>query len=106
MKQSITYHNTNNIVGLPLQEALEKAANQEQRILLIFKENNNKAFSASQIHEMYLKNLKINLMDFYATPLTSIRRAMCNLVYDGKIIKTENQRSGLFGKKEYLYKPV
>jgi transcription initiation factor IIE alpha subunit len=36
-------------------------------------------------------------------PLTSIRRAITRLSYQGRIVKTDRQREGLYGKPEYIW---
>ena len=37
-------------------------------------------------------------------PITSIRRAITNLTNDEKLVKTDNQKTGPYGKPSYCWK--
>ena len=90
------YYNTTNETAETLKQLVERNGNQTDRVLLIML--NNRSLSASQCHEKYLNEYK------QLVPLTSIRRALTDLMNEGFVIKTSKKRIGLFGKNEYIYK--
>ena len=89
-----TYHNTNNLDEERLVKAIQNNKTQEDIVLLIFKDE-KKPLSASKVWNLY------NQTD---TPLTSIRRAITNLMNERKLVKTDIKVMGIYGKPEYLYK--
>lgn len=89
-----TYHNTNNLDEQSLVKAIQNNKTQEDIVLLIFKEEKN-PLSASRVWNIY---------DRTDTPLTSIRRAITNLMNERKLVKTDIKVMGIYGKPEYLYK--
>ena len=72
-----------------------KRERQEKRILKLFREH--KKLSCSQVFKLY------NCKD---TPITSIRRAVTNLSYNYKVVKTNETVIGFYGKNERIYKLV
>ena len=88
----MSYFNTNREKGETLNKSEEKAKNQEDIILDIFKAN--KALTASDTYQIYENKL---------VPLTSIRRAITNLTDKGYLIKTKKMKFGLYGKREHYY---
>jgi hypothetical protein len=89
-----SYYNTNKLVGEELKKSNSKAKSQEEEILRIFK--NKIKLSASETWIIY--NNQGN------TPITSIRRAISNLCNNGQLIKTDDTKKGIYGKKEHIYK--
>ena len=87
-----SYHNTTQLKGKELVKAERNAESQEMRLLKWFKYY--RTLTASQAHTLFPDRI----------PLTSIRRAMTNLMNEGFIEKTEEQREGIYGKPEYVYK--
>lgn len=87
-----SYHNTTGIQGEQLELFEEKAANQEEIILALFKQTPR--MTASEC---------LNRYPCDNTPLTSIRRGMTNLMNKGKLIKTEEKKTGTYGRPEYIY---
>ncbi len=87
-----TFYNTTHLQGKELIKETKNALTQEQFILKLFKKH--KKLSASQAWR-YFKT---------RTPLTSVRRAITNLLKKGFISKTDNYTIGYFGKKETIYK--
>jgi hypothetical protein len=85
------FYNTPKLDGKPMVKAERDAEGQETVLLRYFKLY--KSMSASQAHSHFPKSV----------PLTSIRRAMTNLMKAGKVEKTEKQRIGLYGKPEFIY---
>jgi tRNA(Ser,Leu) C12 N-acetylase TAN1 len=88
-----TYYNTNNLDGKRLVDAIDNNTKQEDIVLMLFKKE-NRPMSASMVYELY---------DNSQTPLTSIRRAMTNLMTKRHLKKTDSMVMGLYGKKEHLY---
>lgn len=89
-----TYHNTNSLDEQSLVKAIQNNKTQEDIVLLIFKEEKI-PLSASRVWNLYART---------ETPLTSIRRAITNLMNERKLVKTDIKVTGLYGKPEYLYK--
>ena len=82
MKKS--FHNTTNEVEQL--EMFEGMANtQEEIILQMYKDR--KRMSASDVFNFYPCGV---------TPITSIRRAITNLYKDGKLLKTEDKKQGIY----------
>lgn len=90
-----TFYNTISLSGPDLKKAVENAKKQEDAIFLIY-EHTGKPYSPSQILRLTEKAGK-------CWPITSIRRAITNLENEGKLIKTEHMREGMFGKPEHLW---
>lgn len=98
-----SYHDTNNEPDVT--ESENKASKQEDIILEMFKKKPDAEFSAEDILELW------NKAGHNAVPLTSIRRAISNLAYEGsetvvknpEIIKTSHQKVGMYGKKIFTW---
>ena len=89
------YFNTTNLSGQMLLDFENKADNQEERILAIFKASN--LLTPSQVWNAYGNK---------QTPITSIRRGITNLSNDGKLIKTTNKKIGMYGRPESVYQLI
>ena len=87
------HYNTNNETGETLAKSNKKATTQEEQIFQMFRFH--RKLSASQAWNLY---------PCKKTPLTSIRRAITNLCKVDKLEKTATMTSGVFGKKEHVYK--
>lgn len=87
-----SYHNTNRESGETLINSNIKAKTQEDAIFKIFKDKIK--LTASEAWILYNSN---------PTPITSIRRAITNLCKDGKLMKTDDTKEGIYGKKEHVY---
>lgn len=79
---------------LALYEA--KVISQEKRIALFFKKYYDRGFTASQI-----KTTLFGANDI--TPITSIRRAISDLVGMGILVKTDFKRKGLYDRMEIVF---
>jgi len=88
------FYNTNELNKKDLSKAINKASKQEEIVLTIFKFR--KKLSASQAWKIY-QEYKPN------TPLTSIRRAITNLLKLGYLTKTAEKITGIYGAREYIY---
>ena len=91
--KSNSYYNTNKEQGNELKKSEQKAATQEHVILKLYKMNGG-SLSASQAWSYYGP---------VAAPLTSIRRAISNLVSQGYLVRTERMTMGMYGKQEHIY---
>lgn len=90
----MTYYNTNKESGETLILSQVKASNQDDVILLYFKNHPRELFTPDEIHD------KTGL----SCPVTSIRRSMSNLSTAGKIVKTDTMREGKYGKNTHCYR--
>lgn len=89
------FYNTIDLKGQELRKANAKALTQEELIHKVFKSNPKESFTPAEIHKA---------IGEISCPLTSVRRAISNLTKDGKLIQTEEQRQGIYGKKNYCWK--
>ena len=90
------YFNTNNETGERLKQSESKAEKQKQAILKIFQRWGK--LTASEAWKIFDPQMK--------TPLTSTRRAITNLCYDVKLVKTKDRKMGLYGSPEHYYKLI
>ena len=90
------YYNTLKEEGKQLSLFKEKAKNQDQKILELFK------VSGKSFPEFKLSASLI--MPFLDCPITSIRRSLNTLDNNKKIRRTDVKVMGLYGRMEYLYK--
>lgn len=90
-----TYYNTTQLSGDELNQAVGRAKEQEEAILLIYR---NCDYSLSPSKIMSCCNRA-----GHNWPLTSIRRAITNLTAQGKLIKTGSMAPGIYGKPEHLW---
>jgi hypothetical protein len=88
----MSYYNTTHETGTDLMLSHQKVKSQDDAIYQYFV-STGKPLSPS----MVLNELGLNC------PITSVRRAMCNLTKEGKIFKTKQTRIGMYGKKESLW---
>ena len=88
----MTFYNTINEVANTLASSELTTRTQESVILACFK-SVKEPLSPSMVH--FYTKLKC--------PITSIRRAMTDLVNSGKLVKTDQFTIGKFGKREHLW---
>jgi hypothetical protein len=86
----MSYFNTTNESGKQLEIFNESANNQEEQILNLMKLY--KKLSPSDVNK-YFTNY----------PLTSVRRALTNLSNQGKLIKTDEKKVGIYGRYEFIW---
>ena len=89
------YFNTNKEAGGDLDKSISKANKQDLIIFEYFKSHPDEELTPFEVH---------NRTGLVGVPLTSIRRAMSNLTEDGKLIKTDSQKLGKYGKKNFCWK--
>ena len=90
-----SFYNTISETGQTLQESVHQCLKQEDRILIFFKKHPGAEFTPFEVQ---------NYLGMHDSPTTSIRRAMTNLTIANELIKTEHQKTGKYGKKNYLWK--
>ena len=90
------YFNTTKLSGARLRKAIRKAKNQNEVVMLIFK-NENPLLTPSQVLSKFPKP---------KPPLTSVRRSMTVLSKLGKLEKCEYQRMGIYGSPEHYWKKI
>ena len=92
------YFNTTNQDADFVSMEIEKCKSQEEIIFDIF--SDGKQYSASDVWEKYFE---IKVHSETPTPITSIRRAITNLTYVGKLVKLNETKIGMYGKPEHYY---
>jgi len=90
------YHNSLNHEGETLRSYEQKAMSQDEKILDFFKNTplTRCDWTPSLINSYVLPN----------APLTSVRRSMNTLTKQGKLIKTDEQRMGPYGRPETVWR--
>ena len=89
----MSHYNTTKESGKQLEIFEQTAKNQESQILELMKLY--KKLSPSDVQK-YFSNF----------PLTSVRRALTNLSNQGKLIKTDEKKKGIYGRDEYLWETI
>ena len=93
------YYNTNNETNETLTRSRRNTVNQEDVIFSVFENSPTNEFTPSEV---------LNVIGFQDPdcrwPITSIRRAISDLTGSNKIIKTNNQKVGPYGKNVYTWK--
>lgn len=100
MQTEINFHNTVQLNQLDYQAADVKAYTQDQIILQFFQQNSNRDFTPCEVYETLIAAGTIDKR----TPITSIRRAMCNLTTAKYLEKTQNKRTGIYGMVNFTWK--
>jgi len=88
----MAFYQTINQTGSALKESNKKVKRQEDLIYSLFVKR-NEPLSPS----MVLSQSGLNC------PITSIRRAITDLTNSGRIVKTDRQVKGMYGKAEHLW---
>ena len=88
----MAFYETINQTDSALKESKKKTRKQEDLIYSLFQKR-NRPLSPS----MVLSQSGLNC------PITSIRRAMTDLCKAGRIVKTDRQIKGMYGKAEHLW---
>jgi len=91
-----SFYNTTRLLGKELEAERIQAMKQEDLIETYFKEWPN-AKTPCQVHSAFASS-------GFKWPLTSVRRAINTLTKNGILIKTKEQKTGLYGKKAYCWK--
>lgn len=92
----MSYYNTTKLSGATLFDSIEKCKSQDDTVLRFFKENPNGVFSACDIYK--------KIFESRGSLLTSVRRSITNLTISGDLIKTDQSKTGIYGKKVFMWK--
>lgn len=87
------YYNTNKETGDTLAKSRDKTQRQEDRILSYFKRGTQDLIAPHDLE--FLFDSKV--------PITSPRRALNNLVKEGKLLKTDHMVMGTYGKMVHTW---
>ena len=87
------YFNTNNERGEVLTQSVSRATKQEDVIMDFFRLRPGRRFSPEDVQAWCLST----------SPLTSVRRAITNLTDQGKLIKTNQMKKGMYGKNVHTW---
>ena len=90
---STNYFNTTHLTGEELSQAIQAASKDEDKIMVLYKSTPDNSYTPCEVHDL------IRSMG----PITSTRRAMTNLTTKLKLIKTREQRLGVYGKMNYTW---
>lgn len=96
----MSYYNTNKEKSQTLLESEKKAISQEERMLATFKVASRK-LTANDVHQIWSEEDQARSK--MPPLLTSIRRAMSNLVENKCLIKTNKLKCGPYGKNVHYY---
>ena len=88
------YHNTTQLKGDELRDSIRTARTQTDKVLVFFKHYPGRSFTPSYVHSFVEDG----------EPLTSSRRSISDLTRDGHLEKTEEKRTGIYGKPEYCWR--
>ncbi len=86
----MTYFNTTGQSGTALTKFKRAAANQDDKVLDVFKRLSKSKLTPEQVW------LQAGVSD--ATPITSIRRSLTNLTKRGELVKTDTMKWGPYGR--------
>ncbi len=78
-------------------EAIDNAKSQEERIMIWYHAQAQRKFTPHDVCRA------LEALGF-AWPITSVRRAMCNLTEQRRLIKTDHMADGPMGKPNYLWR--
>ena len=91
--------NTINLTGQALKSAWARTTDQKGIVLGYFHLHPDGAFSPSELLEKLVLCSKIK----DNTPLTSVRRALTDLVSEGYLTKTGGKKMGIYGYPEHIW---
>ena len=87
------FFNTTNETNPDLTEYRQKALNQDERVLELFRARIQASYTPSEVLSAA----------FDRTPITSVRRSMSNLTDEGRLVKTDGKREGIYGRPEHVW---
>lgn len=87
------YYNTTNSIPEKLTAYLKATQTQDDAILTFFRAN-EQSFTPFEVQELVLPK----------APVTSVRRSMTNLTDRGFLVKTDEQRNGLYVRPNYCWR--
>jgi hypothetical protein len=100
MQTEISFHNSLQFSGPELETTEVKTYTQDQLVLHFFQQHPDQDFTPAEVYAAMKATGTINEL----TPITSIRRAMCNLTTACYLFKTQNKRAGIYGMVNFTWK--
>ena len=91
----MTYYNTTHAAGSELRGYQDKALSQDELIMAFFAGAEGFLYTPSEIRKRVFDD---------TVPLTSVRRSMTNLTNARRLIKTDQMRSGIYGRPEHCWR--
>lgn len=91
-----SYFNTTRLTGEALRDAIRAAEKQDETILTIYR-NARGPLSPSDVWAQCERAGK-------GWPLTSVRRAITNLTAADALVRLDEQKAGIYGKPEHLWR--
>ena len=95
----MSYYNTTNETGDELLGFIGKAMNQAEVIIGIYQRAEHKSLTPSDVWKLWAEYTRLT-----QPPLTSIRRAISDLELNGKLIKTDLKKDGIYGRPEHFWR--
>lgn len=97
---TIHHWNTNHLSGEEFTTADTKAEKQEIIVLRWFRQYPEMEFTPCEVWQGLIAKKQIAA----TVPITSIRRAICNLTRNLFLIRTMNKKTGLYGAANFTWK--
>ena len=94
------FWNTTSLAGNELVKADEKCEKQELVVFRFFKQHPEKEFTPCEVWQELIAAGKI----LATVPITSIRRAICNLTTNLYLVRTMNKKLGIYNAKNFTWK--
>ena len=91
------YYSTTDITRKQLSLFSAGASTQDERILKYFEQDPQRLASPTELLDIVFSN---------TVPVTSVRRARSSLTAASKLIKTDQQVEGAYGRPEHLWRLV
>lgn len=88
------FFNTNSTKGEQLKKEWLNASHQEEEVISFFEKNPNNLYTPFEIQKEVFKE---------KVPITSVRRAITNLTSKDRLLKTDHQKKGVYGKANYCW---
>lgn len=95
-----THHNTNGLAGADKAAATARSQSQAEKVLQLF--NDNPTVKRATPSQIYNGMVKHNLIH-ENVPITSIRRAISDLVKGGMMVKLPETKPGPMKQPEHFY---
>ena len=89
----MTYYNTTHQAGEQLKKYQDQTIKQEERLLMFFQDHSDQRFTRAELHKLILQE----------APVSSITRGLANLKKQGSIVRTEEQKSGDYGRPQHCW---
>ena len=94
------FWNTTSLAGNELVKADEKCEKQELIVFRFFQKNAETEFTPCEVWQQLIADKKITA----TVPITSIRRAICNLTRNLCLVRTMNKKLGIYNAMNFTWK--